>query len=79
MGKALVGRLPLAGAAVQPMAHTLAEFWYRMRVRAHAEPLDDATLRDLGIGRSELPSFGAEAEGSSVELTRLRIAKPVCY
>ena len=39
----------------------------------HPEAVDTATLRDLGIDRSELASFRAEAE-ARVELTRLRAA-----
>jgi uncharacterized protein YjiS (DUF1127 family) len=53
------------------LALALAALWRCARTRH--EPLDDATLRDLGIARSELPSFGAEAEGS-VDITRLRLA-----
>jgi hypothetical protein len=36
------------------------------------DPIDAATLRDLGIDRSELASFQAEADGRAA-LTRLRV------
>jgi hypothetical protein len=61
--------------------HPLAARWREMvgawraaSARAQAEPaIDDQTLRDLGLSRSELPSFRAEA-GGLVAQTRLRVA-----
>jgi hypothetical protein len=38
------------------------------------EPIDAATLRDLGLHRCELASYRAEAEGR-VEATRLRVLR----
>ena len=72
-------RVPLSGA--RPMAsrpNPLAELWrdivgswQRARLQARQPGLDDATLRDLGISRSELGSFEAEASGRA-PATRLR-------
>jgi hypothetical protein len=66
---------------VRPIArpNPLAEAW-RAWVRAwrrafEAMPhdtIDDITLRDLGMSRSELGSYAAEASGRA-ELTRLRV------
>jgi len=54
----------------------LAGAWRHAIARRHgvdvAMDIDDKTLRDLGISRSELSSFRAEAEGR-VERTRLRV------
>jgi uncharacterized protein YjiS (DUF1127 family) len=54
--------------------HDLARAWRKARPRARREPLDEATLRDLGIGRGELESIGYEA-AHPAEVTRLRIAQ----
>ena len=55
----------LAAAAVRPLRS-------RQR-RCEAEALDVATLRDLGLSRSELGSFEAEANGFAPP-TRRRLA-----
>lgn len=38
------------------------------------ETIDEATLRDLGMSRSELGSYAAEASGRA-EMTRLRVLR----
>jgi hypothetical protein len=48
--------------------------WCRARAAARHEPIDDATLRDLGLSRSELASVQEEAEGR-VAATRLRVIR----
>jgi hypothetical protein len=50
----------------------LVRSWRHALDGATHESIDDATLRDLGISRSELGSFRAEADGH-VPATRLRI------
>lgn len=56
------------------LSQALAGDWRRsMAARWKKDELDDATLRDLGISRSELPSYAAEAE-QRVEATRRRVA-----
>ena len=59
-------------ASLTALGHALATA-FRNALAGDREPaLDDATLRDLGLSRSELPSYRAEAEGH-VEATRRRI------
>jgi hypothetical protein len=53
----------------------LVRSWRHTLAQARQEPIDDATLRDLGVARCEFDSFRAEAEGFT-SLTRLRVA---CY
>ncbi|MCW5636122.1 MAG: hypothetical protein KIT17_22490 [Rubrivivax sp.] len=48
--------------------------WRWALARAHEPAIDAATLRDLGMSRSELASFEAEARGD-VEATRLRVLR----
>ncbi|WP_428415695.1 hypothetical protein [Methylibium sp.] len=57
------------------LSQALAGDWRRsMAARwKKKDELDDATLRDLGISRSELPSYAAEAE-QRAETTRRRVA-----
>ena len=50
----------------------LVRSWRQAFTPAHHQPIDDATLRDLGMSRSELASYAAEASGR-VELTRVRV------
>lgn len=45
----------------------------RQRVRRERDALDEAALRDLGLSRSEIGSFDAEANGSA-PCTRRRCA-----
>lgn len=51
----------------------LRRSWRHAWGAARHEPVDDATLRDLGLSRCELASIEAEAAGQA-ERTRLRIA-----
>lgn len=51
----------------------LARTWRHTLAQARQEPIDEATLRDLGLARCELDSVGAEAEGRASR-TRLRVA-----
>jgi uncharacterized protein YjiS (DUF1127 family) len=57
----------------------LARNWAMQRDYARArfefERIDEATLRDIGITRSELGSFWAEARGLA-EPTRVRLMRP---
>jgi len=55
----------LAAAVVRPLR--------RQRLRREHEWLDGAALRDLGLSRSELSSFHAEAAGSAFR-TRRRVS-----
>ncbi|HEU5296547.1 MAG TPA: hypothetical protein VFU71_17335 [Burkholderiaceae bacterium] len=45
---------------------------WRLAIARQPDALDDAALRDLGISRSELQSYIAEADGL-VESTRRRV------
>jgi len=68
--------------AIPGRPHALAALWRGMLgswrhalARAQVEsPIDEPTLRDLGLSRSELPSFRAEADGL-VAQTRLRVVQ----
>ena len=55
----------LAAAVVRPL--------HQQRLWREHEALDGAALRDLGVSRSELGSFQAEADGSAA-CTRRRCA-----
>lgn len=59
-------------ASLTALGHALATAFRNALVGGREPALDDATLRDLGLSRSELPSYQAEAEGR-VEATRRRI------
>jgi uncharacterized protein YjiS (DUF1127 family) len=48
--------------------------WRYALARANEPRIDDATLRDLGMSRSEIASCEAEARGR-VEATRLRVLR----
>lgn len=70
--------LPLPARPASSL-NRLAEMWrdaVRACRRALAAPsheaIDDLTLRDLGMSRSELGSYAAEASGRA-ELTRQRV------
>lgn len=45
--------------------------WHRVGAAVATDGLDEQTLRDIGLTRSELPSYRAEVEGL-VEATRVR-------
>jgi uncharacterized protein YjiS (DUF1127 family) len=47
--------------------------WRHTLMQARQEPIDEATLRDLGLARCEIESLRAEAEGRA-RRTRLRVA-----
>lgn len=72
---------PGPSASMNPerrLASAVADWRRRARQRAELASLDDRTLRDLGLDRSELSSILAEGCGAS-EATRRRIVplKPV--
>jgi uncharacterized protein YjiS (DUF1127 family) len=48
--------------------------WQRAGAAGRPQAVDDETLRDLGISRSELGSFQAETDGL-VAATRLRVIR----
>jgi uncharacterized protein YjiS (DUF1127 family) len=48
--------------------------WRGAIARRESAAIDDATLRDLGIARSELSSFRAETDGLAAP-TRLRVVR----
>jgi len=71
-----------ARAAVDFLTRPFAAAWQGLRLRLAAarareqlERLDDATLRDIGLARSEISSANAEALGA-LERTRRRLADP---
>lgn len=65
----------LAESACQRIAMTLGPLLRAAGPGRRREVLDGATLRDLGVCRSELESFRAEAEGTASR-TRLRCPAP---
>jgi uncharacterized protein YjiS (DUF1127 family) len=69
----------LFGAAARWM-HATRVAWIaavrRSREQRALSLLDDATLRDIGMRRSEIGSILAEAAGDA-EMTRLRVASAV--
>lgn len=65
-------RGPTRPGALAALWRDLIGSWRSAIARSREPELDEATLRDLGISRSELASFGAEADGR-VQATRLRI------
>ena len=66
----LAGQYP---AALTALGHALATAFRRAFLEGREPALDDAALRDLGLSRSELSSFDAEAEGR-IPITRRRVA-----
>lgn len=63
------------GLALGSLAARIARRW-RDRARSlRLQDLDDATLRDLGLTRSELSSLEMEASGR-IEATRQRVRRP---
>ena len=60
-------------AALAALGHALATAFRRAFLEGREPALDDAALRDLGLSRSELSSFDAEAEGR-IPVTRRRVA-----
>jgi hypothetical protein len=54
------------------MLHELADSWRHAAARREFNLLDDATLRDLGMRRSEYDSYWAESHGMA-DHTRKRV------
>jgi hypothetical protein len=54
------------------MLHELADSWRYAAARREFNSLDDATLRDLGMRRSEYDSYWAESHGMA-DQTRKRL------
>ena len=54
------------------MSTRFCVLWHEAAARCEVERLDAATLRDLGVDSSELPSYLAEASGEA-ERTRRRV------
>jgi uncharacterized protein YjiS (DUF1127 family) len=52
--------------------HEMTGIWRYALARRELENIDDSTLRDLGISRSELDSYWAETQGKA-EPTRRRV------
>jgi len=82
MSDAIRSRLPMAAipqlgrrasAAARSVLHELADAWRHAAARREFEALDDATLRDLGMRRSEYDSYWAETHGLA-EHTRKRVS-----
>lgn len=61
-------------ASLRALLHELAGAWRHAAARREFERLDDSTLRDLGISRSEFDSYWAETHGLA-EPTRLRVTR----
>jgi uncharacterized protein YjiS (DUF1127 family) len=66
----IAGRM---AASVRRTLHELAGVWRWAAVRPELAALDDHTLRDLGVHRSELGSYFAESE-LWTDATRRRLA-----
>jgi hypothetical protein len=62
-------------AALTALGHALAAAFRRAFVEGRQPALDHATLRHLGVSRSEGSAVDAEAEGR-IEPTRRRSAAP---
>lgn len=70
--RAAVGRAAPAGATPAPTWHArLRAAWQRFAELGAGDGIDEQTLRDVGLTRSELSSYRAEVEGL-VEATRVR-------
>lgn len=69
MADAAPGRAP---ASLHERVQAWLARWRTRRAEVALESLDDRSLRDLGLTRSELASVRAEVEGR-VEATRLRV------
>jgi len=62
-----------AVAGAREFLHEMAGAWRCAVARRQMADIDDRTLRDLGVHRSEIGSYFAEAIGET-SLTRRRIA-----
>jgi uncharacterized protein YjiS (DUF1127 family) len=58
-------------ALLRALAHEIAGVWRHAKARDELSGIDDVTLRDLGLSRSELSSLHAELAGHA-ERTRRR-------
>jgi len=63
------------GEAWAALRHDLAGSWRYAIVRDAQPCIDDATLRDLGLHRSELASYRAEVDGHAPATRRRVIAQ----
>jgi uncharacterized protein YjiS (DUF1127 family) len=61
-------------ASLRALSRELAGAWSYAAARREFERLDDSTLRDLGISRSEFDSYWAETHGLA-EPTRVRVTQ----
>ena len=68
----LVARMGRLVQALRATAQAIGAWRRRAAARRQLEALDERSLRDLGLCRSELDSCWAEARGD-VERTRLRV------
>jgi uncharacterized protein YjiS (DUF1127 family) len=62
-----------AAAGLRAQLHELAGIWRYAAARRQMASMDDRTLRDLGVHRSELGSYFAESERRA-SATRRRVA-----
>lgn len=62
-----------AAGSMQWLAEAVVRPLRRQRLRREHESLDGAAFRDLGLSRSELSSFQAEAAGTAAR-TRRRVS-----
>lgn len=74
MARRTMWLLPRAWQLLRRRAQSLAHGHRTARARAAFMALDERTLRDLGLVRSELSSVWAEAEGTA-EATRQRLVR----
>jgi uncharacterized protein YjiS (DUF1127 family) len=64
-------------AFLRALSHELAGACRYAAARREFDRLDDSTLRDLGISRSEFDSYWAETHGLA-EPTRVRVTRDRC-
>ena len=57
------------------LRHDIVGAWRYALARNTSERIDDATLRDIGLDRSELGSYHAELDGRAA-VTRRRVVAP---
>jgi uncharacterized protein YjiS (DUF1127 family) len=70
---ALAAAMEWVAQPLRRLAESLAGSWRHAAARRAFHELDDRTLRDLGMSRSEIDSYWVEAHGQA-ERTRQRIA-----
>lgn len=59
--------------ATRRLAQAIASWWARPAARASLADVDDRTLADLGVHRSEIGSIEAESQRLASQRTRLRL------